>query len=79
MQTNDTLSKFERAKILGIRAEQIAFGGKPAIEVPTDVSDPLEIAKLELQQGRTPLIIRRTMPDGSTVDIKVSALFSREN
>ena len=78
MENSNVLNKFERAKVLGIRAEQLAFGAKPTVEVPTDVSDPFEIAKLELEQNRSPLIIRRTMPDGTTVDKKVNNLLRGE-
>lgn len=72
--TNRFLSKFERAKTIGIRAEQLAFGAPPQVEVPPDMSDPQEIAKLELKQKRMPLIIRRELPGGIEVDIKVNDL-----
>lgn len=51
------LTKFEKTRVLGVRAEQIAAGGK--IFVETDETDPLKIAILELNEKKMPLIIRR--------------------
>jgi len=45
------LTRFEKARILGARATQLAMGAPPLIEVPPNVKDPLEIAKLELEKG----------------------------
>jgi DNA-directed RNA polymerase I, II, and III subunit RPABC2 len=35
------------------------------VVVPEHVTEPLEIAKLELEQRRLPYIIKRPMPDGT--------------
>lgn len=59
------LTVFERTKILGTRANQIADGAQPFVPVPDHVKEPLEIAKLELEQRRLPFIIKRPMPDGT--------------
>lgn len=59
------LSIFEKTKILGFRANQIAQGARPYILVPEHVTNVLEIAKLELEQRRLPLILKRPMPDGT--------------
>jgi DNA-directed RNA polymerase I, II, and III subunit RPABC2 len=59
------LTVYERTKILGTRANQIADGARPFIKVPDHVIDPLEIAKLELEQRRLPFIVKRPMPDGT--------------
>lgn len=59
------LTVYERTKILGTRANQIADGARPFVKVPEHVIDPLEIAKLELEQRRLPFIIKRPMPDGT--------------
>lgn len=58
------LTNYERTKILGTRANQIAEGARPFVVVPEHMSQPLEIAKLELEQRRLPFIIKRPMPDG---------------
>lgn len=59
------LTVYERTKILGTRANQIADGARPFVDVPEYVTEPLEIAKLELEQRRLPFIIKRPMPDGT--------------
>ena len=59
------LSVFEKTKILGFRANQIAQGARPYILVPEHISNVLDIAKLELEQRRLPFILKRPMPDGT--------------
>ena len=53
------LSKYEKTKIIGLRAQQIATGAKPLIDVPQYMSNTIEIAELELKQRKTPFIIKR--------------------
>jgi DNA-directed RNA polymerase subunit K/omega len=53
------LSKYEKTKILGIRAEQIRHGSKPLISVPKHITDELDIAEEELKQRKMPFIIER--------------------
>ena len=59
------LTVYERTKILGTRTNQIADGARPFITVPEHVTEPLEIAKMELEQRRLPFIVKRPMPDGT--------------
>ena len=59
------LSTFEKTKILGMRTNQLAQGARPYITVPEYITDVLEIAKLELEQRKLPIIIKRHMPDGT--------------
>lgn len=59
------LTVFEKTKILGFRANQLAQGAPPYVNVPTHVINTLDIAKLELEQRRLPFILKRPMPDGS--------------
>ena len=59
------LTIYERTKILGSRANQLAEGAMPFVTVPEYMTQPLEIAKLELEQRRLPFIVKRPMPDGS--------------
>ena len=58
--TSNKMTKYEKAKIIGIRAEMIANGFKPLISVPKYIDDVTEIAKLELKQKKTPFIIRKS-------------------
>jgi len=59
------LTVYERTKILGSRANQLAEGAMPFVVVPEYMTQPLEIAKMELEQRRLPFIIKRPMPDGT--------------
>ena len=58
------LTKYEYTKILGLRATQIENGAYPLIEVDETVHDAYLIAKEELLQKKTPIIIKRPMPNG---------------
>jgi DNA-directed RNA polymerase I, II, and III subunit RPABC2 len=68
------LTLFEKTKIIGFRANQIAQGGRSLIHVPPHVTDVLEIARLELEQKRLPYILKRPMPDGTFEYIRLSDL-----
>jgi len=59
------LTLFEKTKIIGFRANQIAQGARALVHVPPHVTDVIEIAKLELDQKRLPYILKRPMPDGT--------------
>ena len=59
------LTVYERTKILGTRTNQLAEGARPFVTVPEYVTQPLDIAKLELEQRRLPYIVKRPMPDGT--------------
>ena len=64
-QSPPFLTVYERTKILGTRANQLADGARPFVTVPEYVTKPLDIAKLELEQRRLPFIVKRPMPDGT--------------
>ncbi len=62
--TRPWMTKYERTRIIGTRATQIAMGATPTVEC-ADETDPLRIAEKELKAFRVPLVIRRYLPDGS--------------
>ena len=66
------LSVFEHTKILGMRTNQLAQGARPYIVVPEHITNVLDIAKLELEQRRLPIIIKRHMPDGTYEKFRLS-------
>jgi DNA-directed RNA polymerase I, II, and III subunit RPABC2 len=68
------LTIFEKTKILGFRANQLAQGGMPFVNVPAHVTDVLEIANMELEQKRLPYILKRPMPDGTFEYIRLNDL-----
>jgi DNA-directed RNA polymerase I, II, and III subunit RPABC2 len=60
-RTLPILSKYEKAKIIGIRAQQISMGSYIYLDNLETLSNPLDVAKEELRQKRTPLLIRRNI------------------
>jgi DNA-directed RNA polymerase subunit K/omega len=54
----DTLSLFEWARVVGLRAQDIARSNNPMVD-PAGHSDPIDIAVAEIMQGRCPLSLRR--------------------
>jgi DNA-directed RNA polymerase subunit K len=50
-------TRFEKARMIGARALQIARGATPVIK--TEVRDPIQIAELEFEQGVIPLNTKR--------------------
>ena len=55
------LSKYEKTKILGLRAVQIKNGAKTLITVAPHITDELDIANEELKQRKIPFILERNV------------------
>jgi DNA-directed RNA polymerase I, II, and III subunit RPABC2 len=72
--TKPFITKYERAKILGVRAEMIASGAKPVINVPKGITIAYDIALLEYKAKKIPLLIRRHLPNGSYEDWRLEDL-----
>jgi DNA-directed RNA polymerase subunit K/omega len=60
------LTKYEKTRILGQRAKQINEGAPPLIKIDSTVIDGYLIAVKELEQKKTPFIIRRPLPNGGS-------------
>ena len=73
-QTKPFLTKYERTKLIGVRAQMIANGALTLVNVPKNVTDTLTIAELELKEKKIPLLIRRYMPDGTHEDWRLEDL-----
>ena len=61
------ITKYERARMLGSRALQIAMGAPFLVELPKEELDkirfnPIEIVKREFEAGVLPITIRRPAP-----------------
>jgi DNA-directed RNA polymerase subunit K len=52
-------TKFEKARIIGARALQLAYGAPPLIKVPENVHDPLTLAELEYSEDAIPIVVVR--------------------
>ncbi len=71
--TTPYMTKYERARILGTRALQIAMCAPVMVELEGE-TDPLQIAMKELKQRKIPIIVRRYLPDGSFEDWGIDEL-----
>lgn len=61
--TPNRLFKYEKARILGVRASQIDRNAPIMVDIDGEVSS-LEIAKKELVEKKIPLIIQRVHENG---------------
>lgn len=52
------ISRYEKALLIGTRASQIANGSTPLTDIGK-LTDPLEIALKEFNEGKIPLLINR--------------------
>ena len=62
-KTVPVLSKFEKARIIGVRLQQLAYGAKPRINTD-NLKSIKEIVEQELIQRMIPFILKRTLPNG---------------
>lgn len=60
------LTRYEKARILGLRAKQINHGSAVFVDVPRNIIDGHTIAMMELTEKKIPFIIRRPMPNGAS-------------
>ena len=70
-KTSKVMTKYEKAAVLGKRAQQIACGAIPLIVVTPDLNNAVDIAEEELRQKKTPFIIERDTGNGEVEHIKV--------
>ncbi len=68
------LTKYERARVLGIRAKQLNNGADAFVEVPSSMISGYKIAMEELKAKKIPFIIRRPIPNGGTEYWKIHDL-----
>ena len=67
-----TLTRFEKARIMGARALQLSLGAPPFIAIPSTATTSLDIAMEELELRAIPIIIRRVLPNGNYQNIPIS-------
>jgi DNA-directed RNA polymerase subunit K/omega len=72
-KTKNILTKYEKVKIIGLRAEQIQRGSKTYIDINQYLNgnqmgpfDSRNIALEELKQRKLPMMVCRKLPDGTT-------------
>ncbi len=66
-----TLTRFEKARILGARALQLSLGAPPFIAIPKEVATSLDLAYSELEKRVIPITIRRVLPNGDFQNIPI--------
>ena len=64
-----TLTRFEKARIMGARALQLSLGAPPFIDIPENATTSLQIAMKELDLRVIPITIRRVQPNGDFQNI----------
>jgi DNA-directed RNA polymerases I, II, and III subunit RPABC2 len=74
--TPNRLTKYEKAKLLGIRANQIDRNAPIMIDIDGEISS-LEIAKRELIEKKLPLIIERIHANGDYEHWSIDELIIR--
>lgn len=66
-----TLTRFEKARIMGARALQLSLGAPPFIPIPKTARISLDISMEELEQKVIPITIRRVLPNGDYQNIPI--------
>ena len=55
-------TRYERARVIGARALQLAMGAPFLIKRPADMHDTVKLATLELTSGVLPITVKRPSP-----------------
>jgi DNA-directed RNA polymerase I, II, and III subunit RPABC2 len=66
-----TLTRFEKARIMGARALQLSLGAPAFIPIPKTARISLDISMEELEQKVIPITIRRVLPNGDYQNIPI--------
>lgn len=73
-KTLPILTKYEITRIISIRSSQIENGAEPCIKVDSSNKSAINIAKLELLMGESPLILRRKLYNNYYEEWKIKEL-----
>lgn len=60
-QTTHLVTKFEKPRIIGVRAQMIAEGA-PLLVDPGDLIHPVDIARKEYEENKIPIVLMRPVP-----------------
>ena len=69
-----TLTRFERARIIGARSLQLSLGAPILVDSTNRFNDTISIAVAELDAKVLPISIRRILPNGLYQDIPIEWL-----
>jgi DNA-directed RNA polymerase subunit K len=71
----DGYTRFERARIVGARALQIALGAPILLDVPDENIDPVRIAHAEFNEGVIPItVVRETRAKKAKRPVRVARI-----
>jgi len=73
-KTLPILTKYEKARIIGVRASQINSGAKILVKTHKSTFDGYIIAEQELYENKIPFIIKRPLPTGKCEYWKIQDL-----
>jgi DNA-directed RNA polymerase subunit K len=57
LMADEKYTKFEKARIIGARALQLAYGAPPLVKVPPGTVNPIDLAEVEFEKGAIPITI----------------------
>lgn len=76
---SDGFTRFERARIIGARALQIALGAPILLDVPDENIDPVRIAHAEYNEGVIPItVVRETRAKKAKRPVRVARITELE-
>ena len=67
------LTRFERARIIGARALQIAMGAPILIDIPKELTIPTEIAVAEFKKRAVPMTVVRRIEGRAPITIDIAS------
>jgi DNA-directed RNA polymerase subunit K len=71
----DGYTRFERARIVGARALQIALGAPILLDLPDENIDPVRIAHAEFHEGVVPItVVRETRAKKAKRPVRVARI-----
>ena len=73
--TRPYLTKFEKTKLIGVRAQQLSFGSEAMVELDGNESI-VEIAVKELKEKKIPFLIRRYLPNQKYEDWRLTDMIN---
>lgn len=73
IETIPYLTKYEKARILGVREKQLASGSIPVVSTK-GLKSVKEIAKAELDARKIPILIKRCLPSGKCEYVSIDQL-----
>ena len=68
------VTKYEYARIIGVRTKELNEGADPFVEFDHNIIDGYNIAIKELEEKKLPFIVKRPLPNGSCEYWKLSDL-----